>query len=63
MKLLKGTNHKYHLEGEGNIPDTIKIEKQLIKWVEEQRRLEIDINTNEIINKAIELDNTLSDKS
>jgi len=31
MKLMKGTNHKYHLEGAGRFPDTIKIEEQLIK--------------------------------
>jgi len=53
MNLMKGTYHKYHLEGAGSIPDTIKIEEKLIKWVEEQRYLEIAINTNEIINKAI----------
>lgn len=47
MKLIKCYIHKYHLKGEGRIPDTIKIEDQLIKWVEEKRRLEIAINTNE----------------
>lgn len=63
MKFIKGTNNKYNLEGAGRIPDTINIEDNLIKWVEEQRRLEIATNTNEIINKAIEMDNELSNKS
>ena len=63
MKVIKGSSSKFNLEGAGRIPDTIDIEEDLIKWVEEQRRLEIAINTNEIIYKAIELDSSLKDKS
>ena len=63
MKGIKGANHKFNLEGAGRIPDTIHIEENLMKLVEEQRHLEIAINTNEIINKTIEMDNKLSDKS
>lgn len=35
MKGIKGANHKFNLEGAGPTPDTINIEENLIKWVEE----------------------------
>ena len=34
-KGIKGANHKFILEGAGCTPDTINIEENLIKWVEE----------------------------
>lgn len=39
------------------------LEEDLIKWVSEQRRLEIGITTSEIIYKLIELDPSQSPKS
>ena len=51
----KCKRNKYRLEGAGKIPNTIEIEEELIKWLEEQRRLEIGLTTNEIINKSLEL--------
>ena len=62
MKDINGVNKK-NLPGAGRIPETIKIEEILIKWIEEQRRLEIAINSNEIIIKAIEFDKSLENKS
>ena len=53
LKNLKGSNSKFNLEGADRIPGTINIDEELIIWLEEQRRLEIAINSNEIINKAI----------
>ena len=38
-----------------NIPNTIGIKEELIKWLEEKRRLEIGLISNEIINKSLEL--------
>ena len=51
LKIVKGSSIKFSLEVVGRIPETIAIEEDLIKWVEEQRRIEIAININEIINK------------
>ena len=51
----KCKRNKYLLEGVVNIPNTIGIEEELIKWLEEQKRLEIGLTTNEIINKSLEL--------
>ena len=51
----KYKRNKYRLEGAGKIPNTIGIEEKLIKWLEKQRRLEIGLTTNEIINKSLEL--------
>jgi len=51
----KCKRNKYCLEGAGKIPSTIEIEEELIKGLEEQRRLEIGLTTNEIINKSLEL--------
>ena len=45
------------------MPETIEIEEKLIKWIEEQRRLEIAINSNKIISMAKELDKSLENKS
>ena len=59
LKNLKGSNSKFNLEGADRIPGTINIDEELIIWLEEQRRLEIAINSNEIIYKAIKLDNSL----
>ena len=63
MKDIKGVNKKFYLPGAERIPETIEIEDKLIKWIEEQRRLEIAINSNEIIYKAIEMDKALADKN
>ena len=63
MKDIKGVNKKFHLPGARQISVAIEIEDKLIKWIEEQRRLEIAINSNEIIYKAIEMDKTLTDKN
>ena len=63
MKDIKGVNKKFHLPGARQISETIEIEDKLIKWIEEQRRLEIAINLNEIIYRAIEMDKTLVDKN
>ena len=59
MQDIKGVNKKYHLPGAGRMPDAIEIEEKLIKWIEEQIRLEIAINSNEIIHKAIQMDKSL----
>jgi len=53
LKNLKGSNSKFNLESADRIPGTINIDEKLIIWLEEQRRLEIAINSNEIIYKAI----------
>ena len=42
------TTKKYRLEDGGRNPSTIDLEEDLIKWVSEQRRLEIGITTTEI---------------
>ena len=47
---------KYRLEGAERNPSTLNIEDDLLKWIEEQRRLEIAISTNEIIAKLLEMD-------
>lgn len=52
----KNLKNKFRLEGGGRNPSTLLLEDTLIKWVAEQRRLEIGISTNEIIYKLIELD-------
>ena len=39
---------KYRLEGGGRNPNTMDLEEDLIKWVSEQRRLEIWIKSSEI---------------
>ena len=63
MKNIKGNKNKFNLEGGGRILKTINIEDDLIKWFEEQRNLLIAINTNEIIYKAIQLDESVKEKS
>ena len=57
------TTKKYRLEGGGRSPNTMDLEEDLIKWVSEQRRLELGITTSEIIYKLIELDPSQSNKS
>ena len=47
---------KYRLEGAGRNPSTLNIEDDLLKWIGEQRRLEISISTNEIIAKLLKMD-------
>ena len=42
------TTKKYPLEGGGRNPNTMDLEEDLIKWVSEQRRLEIWIKSSEI---------------
>ena len=52
---VKCRQNKFRLKGAGRLPDTEDIEEDLVKWIQEQRRLEIGITTNEIINKSCEL--------
>ncbi len=59
FKYINETNSggkKYRLEGAGRNPSTLKIEDKLLCWLNEQRRFEIAITTNEIITKLIELE-------
>ena len=63
MKDIKDANKKFHLSETGRILETIEIKNKLIKWIEEQRRLENAINSNEIIYKVIEMDKTLAEKN
>ena len=46
-------NQKYRLEGGDRYPNTMDLEEDLIKWVSEQRRLEIGKTTSEIIISTI----------
>jgi len=47
---------KCRLEGGERNPSTLLLEDTLIKWVAEQRRMEIRLTNNEIIYKLLELD-------
>ena len=42
------------LEGAGRKPNSLEIIEEIVKWISEQRRLEIAINSNEIIAKYIQ---------
>ena len=55
IELTTNKKGKFRLEGAGRIPSTLPIEDELMKWVSEQRRCEIGITTEEIINKSKEL--------
>ena len=59
----KNKRLKYRLVGGGRNPQTLNIENNLLIWISEMRRLDICINTNQIIYKALELDSTLKNKS
>ena len=56
IELTTNKKGKFRLEEAGRIPSTLAIEDELMKWVSEQRRCEIGITTEEIINKSKELD-------
>jgi hypothetical protein len=58
----KGGSYRFRLEGAGRLPETLEIEPELLKFIEEQRRLDIGLTTNEIIYKAMELDESLKGK-
>ena len=58
----KGGSHRFRLEGAGRLPETLEIEPELLKFIEEQRRLDIGLTTNEIIFKVMELDESLKGK-
>ena len=59
----KNKRLKYRLVGGGRNPQTLNIENNLLIWISEMRRLDICINTNQIIYKDLELDSKLKNKS
>ena len=63
FKEVKGRNHKFRLENAGRKTNSLKIEKEIVKWISEQRFLEIAINSNEIIAKYIQLGPSQKDKN
>ena len=56
IELTTNKKDKFRFEGAGRLPSTLAIEDELMKWISEQRRCEIGITTQEIINKSKELD-------
>ena len=63
IELTTNKKERCRLEGGGRLPSTLLIEDELMKWICEQRRNEIAITTQEIINKSIELDVNQKNKS
>ena len=53
IELTTNKKERCRLEGGGCLPSTLLIEDELMKWICEQRRNEIAITTQEIINKSI----------
>ena len=59
----KKKRYKYRLVCGWRNPQTLNLENNLLIWMNEMRRLEICINTNQIIYKALELAPILKNKS
>ena len=62
FKELKYKTKTFLLKGGWKNPQTIEIENELIKWLEELRKLDICFTSPELFYKAKELDNTLEKK-
>ena len=63
MESTTNKKNKFLLDGGGRMPETLNIEKELIRWVCEQRRCKIPIITREIILKSIELEPNQKNKT